>query len=135
MNTTQAKIRAVARQGVTAVTSFSDSLFEIGIPSAVETEPSVRVARFALLPNQPNPFNPVTAIHFELDRPGPATLRIYSVSGALVRTLVENTLPAGHFRSQWDGRDTAGRPVGSGVYIYRLTEGGRNLSRKMSLLK
>jgi flagellar hook assembly protein FlgD len=77
----------------------------------------------------------MTTIRFELDRPGPATLRVYSVSGALVRTLVERSLPAGHYRSQWDGRDSAGRPVGSGIYIYRLTEGGRNLSRKMSLLK
>jgi len=135
MTTNQAKIRAVAQYGAASLTSFSDSLFSIGIPSAVETEPAVRPARFALLPNQPNPFNPVTTIHFELDRPGPASLRIYSVSGALVRTLVENRLPAGHYRAQWDGRDMSGRPVGSGIYVYRLTEGGRNLSRKMSLLK
>jgi len=135
MSTNQAKVRAVAQHGATSMTSFPDSLFVIGIPAGVETVPSARPARFALLPNQPNPFNPVTTIHFELDRPGPATLRIYSVSGALVRTLVESRLPAGHYRAQWDGRDIAGRPAGSGIYIYRLTERGRNLSRKMSLLK
>ncbi len=135
MITTQAKVRVVARTGATVMTSFSDSLFLISIPTAVETENSTLPARFALSPNTPNPFNPVTTIHFDLDRPGSATLRVYSVSGALVRTLVEKRLPAGRFRAVWDGRDAAGRPAASGVYIYRLTEGERNLSRKMSLLK
>lgn len=135
MSTSQAKVRAVAQHGATTATGFSDSLFVIGTPSAVEAETSVLPARFALHPNQPNPFNPVTTIRFELDRPGPATLRVYTVSGALVRTLADARLPAGHYRVPWDGRDSSGRPVGSGVYLYRLTEGGRNLSRKMSLLK
>ncbi|HZE19843.1 MAG TPA: FlgD immunoglobulin-like domain containing protein, partial [Candidatus Angelobacter sp.] len=93
------------------------------------------VRRFALEPNTPNPFNPLTTIHFELDRAGPAVLRVFSVNGALVRTLVQKQLPPGRYRSQWDGRDEQGRPVGSGVYIYRLTAGARVLARKMSLLK
>jgi len=132
--TTQAKVRAVAIKGTTVLTSFSDSLFAIGIPTAVPESPGVP-ARFALHPNTPNPFNPSTEIHFELDRAGPATLRIYSVNGALVRTLVDHALPAGHYRARWDGTDAGGRPVGSGIYVYRLSENGRNLSRKMSLLK
>ncbi len=135
MMTTQAKVRAIARKGATVLTSYSDSLFAIGIPTAVEVESPGVPLRFALHPNTPNPFNPSTTIHFELDRPGPATLRVYSVTGALVRTLVDNQLPAGRYRTPWDGHDAQGRPVGSGIYIYRLTEGGRNLSRKMSLLK
>ncbi len=116
------------------MTSFSDSLFAIGIPSAVPESPGVP-ARFALHPNTPNPFNPSTEIHFELDRAGPATLRIYSVNGALVRTLVDHPLPGGHYHARWDGTDSGGRAVGSGIYVYRLSENGRNLSRKMSLLK
>jgi flagellar hook assembly protein FlgD len=62
-------------------------------------------------------------------------LRVFSIRGALVRTLVQKELPSGRYRTQWDGRDEQGRPVGSGVYIYRLTAGGRDLARKMSLLK
>ena len=134
LSSTQVKVRAVARRGTSSMASFSDSLFAIGTPTAVE-EPSVPPPRFALAPNTPNPFNPVTTIHFELDRPGTATLRIYSVSGALVRTLVDRAMPAGRYRAQWDGRDSAGRPAASGIYIYRLGEAGRTLSRKMSLLK
>jgi hypothetical protein len=135
MTTNQAKVRAVAHLGPTTTTTLSDSLFVIAVPSAVQAEGTVLPARFGLSPNTPNPFNPVTTIRFNLDRPGPATLRVYSVSGALVRTLVDKTLPVGQFRAQWDGRDEHGRPAGSGVYIYRLTEGERTLSRKMSLLK
>jgi len=133
--TTQAKVRAIAIKGTTVMTSYSDSLFAIGIPSAVQSESPGVPSRFALHPNTPNPFNPSTVIHFELDRAGPATLRIYSVNGALVRTLVDHPLPAGHFRARWDGTDAGGRAVGSGIYVYRLSENGRNLSRKMSLLK
>ena len=135
MSTNQAKVRAVARQGVTTLTAFSDSIFVIAIPSAVQAETTTLPARFALEANAPNPFNPLTTIHFELDRAGPAALRVFSIRGALVRTLVQKELPSGRYRTQWDGRDEQGRPVGSGVYIYRLTAGGRDLARKMSLLK
>ncbi|HEY3156470.1 MAG TPA: S8 family serine peptidase [Candidatus Eisenbacteria bacterium] len=135
MSTNQAKVRAVAYQGGTTLTAFSDSLFVIAIPSAVQVETTMLPARFALEANAPNPFNPVTTIHFALDRAGPAALRVFSIRGALVRTLVQKELPSGRYRAQWDGRDEQGRPVGSGVYIYRLTAGGRDLARKMSLLK
>ena len=135
MTTNQAKVKAVAHQGATTLTGFSDSLFVIAVPSAVQVETTTLPARFALEANTPNPFNPLTTIHFELDRAGSAALRIFSVSGALVRTLVQKQLPSGRYRAQWDGRDEQGRSVGSGVYIYRLTAGGRGLARKMSLLK
>ena len=135
MTTTQGKIRAVSRNGASTLVGLSDSLFTVGIPAGVEADPAPATARFALSPNTPNPFNPMTTIRFELDRPGSATLRIYAVSGALVRTLVERNLPAGPYRAGWDGRDTFGRPVGSGVYIYRLDQADRHLARKMSLLR
>ena len=135
MTTNQAKVKAVAHQGATTLTGFSDSLFVIAVPSAVQVETTTLPARFALEANTPNPFNPLTTIHFELDRAGSAALRIFSVSGALVRTLVQRQLPPGRYRAQWDGRDEQGRSVGSGVYIYRLTAGGRGLARKMSLLR
>jgi hypothetical protein len=125
----------VAHQGAITMSCVSDSLFSAAVPSAVESEGSPVPARFALAPNSPNPFNPITTIRFELDRAGPAALRIYSVSGALVRTLIERSLPVGRYHAVWDGRDGAGRPAASGVYVYRLDQGDRHLARKMSLLK
>jgi hypothetical protein len=89
--------------------------------------------------NSPNPFNPVTSISFTVsDRTGShahTTLVIYGVSGSVVRTLVDQKLPAGESTFVWDGRDASGEPVASGVYFYRLTVGGDSATRKMTLLK
>jgi len=90
---------------------------------------------FALHPNYPNPFNPVTSIRFELPQPGPATLRIYDLSGRLVRTLVDGRLPAAVYVQTWDGTDDRGLPVASGVYHMRLTAPGSVATRKMMLIE
>lgn len=106
------------------------------VVAAVETkEQGAPSARFALGPNRPNPFNPSTAIRFELPEAGSVTLRIFAASGSLVRTLVEATLEAGVHEIRWDGRDDAGRAAASGVYLCELAEGGRSVTRRMTLLK
>lgn len=104
-------------------------------PVAVRPEPSDAAPRFALLPNFPNPFNPSTAIRFEVPAPGRASLRIFDASGRLVRTLVDGTLPAGRYRTVWNGVDDRGTAVASGVYVYTISAGRRTLTRKMTLLK
>jgi len=134
--TLQAKVRGTARVGASTVVGLSDSLFAIQAPAAAELDavpgPS---PHFALQRNRPNPFNPATEIAFELPVAERATLRIYSVRGALVRTLVRGVLPAGRHTARWDGRDDAGRPLGSGVYVCELVSDSGRRTRKMSLLK
>ena len=117
------------------MTSYTDSLFLIEAPVGVEDVETVGPARFALDANRPNPFNPSTRIRFGLAKSGPASLRIYSVDGRLVRTLVHAPLPAGYHDALWDGRDDRGRDVTSGIYFYKLATDGKSVSRKMSLLK
>ncbi len=95
----------------------------------------VSSAQLTLHPNHPNPFNPSTTIRFEMVSRGRASLRIYDVRGALVRTLFDDTREAGPGTASWDGRDDAGRVVASGVYLCRLTAGGESGTRKMVLLK
>lgn len=90
---------------------------------------------FALAPNHPNPFNPVTQIPFTLDRATRVTLRVFDVRGALVATLVDGKRDAGAHRVAWEARDDAGRALASGVYLCVLEAGGRRLQRKMVLLK
>jgi hypothetical protein len=97
-------------------------------------------AALCLHANVPNPFNPITRIRFDLPVAGAATLRIYSVRGELVRTLVDGPVEAGYLTVEWDGTGDDGRPVASGVYAYRLT--ARNAdstpqvaTRKMVLLR
>ena len=85
--------------------------------------------------NMPNPFNPTTTIRYELASSGPASIRIYDASGALVRTLVNRSHDVGSYEVRWDGRDNSGKSVASGVYFYRLESGRFSQTRRMVLLK
>jgi hypothetical protein len=92
--------------------------------------------RYALHGNFPNPFNPSTMISYELPGRATVSLRVYNMSGRLVRDLVDSELhSAGLHARSWDGRDNQGRTVASGVYYCRLTADGQALSRHMVLLK
>ena len=84
----------------------------------------------------PNPFNPVTTISFEVPDGGAnVSLRIYDVSGRLIRTLVDGVAPSGLRSASWDGTNDAGEPVTSGMYFYRLTAPSFSETKKMLLLK
>jgi hypothetical protein len=85
--------------------------------------------------NIPNPFNPSTTIRYEVAESGPASIRVYDVSGKLVRTLVNRSHDVGPYETRWDGRDDSGRRVASGVYFYRLESGRFTQTRRMVLLK
>jgi len=63
------------------------------------------------------------------------TLAVYDVAGARVRTLIDGTRTAGRHGEVWDGRDSNGQLVGSGVYFYRLRTDDAALTKKMVLLK
>ena len=90
---------------------------------------------YKLLNNYPNPFNPSTRIAFEIPKQEFVTLKVYNINGELVRSLLEESLPAGSFESTWNGKDNSGRDVSSGVYIYRLTAGKFDMSARMILMK
>ncbi|MBN1827467.1 MAG: choice-of-anchor J domain-containing protein [Candidatus Eisenbacteria bacterium] len=83
----------------------------------------------------PNPFNPTTTLHFSTAAAGPVRLAVYDVQGRLVRTLVDRALPAGAHETVWDGRNGAGTPVASGIYLTRLDAAGEARSSKVVLLR
>jgi hypothetical protein len=85
--------------------------------------------------NVPNPFNPATTIAFSLASGGKTRLSIFDVRGMLVRRLVDETLAAGEHAVRWDGRDGAGRAVGSGTYLYRLETPDVTQEHKMLLVR
>ena len=91
---------------------------------------------FSLKGNYPNPFNPTTTISYDLSDAGHVTLKIYSVLGREVATLVDGELAVGSYEASWNGRNSQGEVVPSGTYLYRLTYGnGKSQSRIMTLLK
>ena len=92
-------------------------------------------ATYALYANYPNPFNPETTIRYELADTGPVSLRVFDITGQMVRELVSAEQPVGHYQIQWDGRNTAGATAGSGVYFYELHAGSYHSVQKMLLMK
>ncbi|HJL74377.1 MAG TPA: T9SS type A sorting domain-containing protein [Candidatus Marinimicrobia bacterium] len=85
---------------------------------------------YALHPNYPNPFNPVTNIQFTIPEQADVKLQIYNVLGRQVDVLVNETLPIGHHKILWNPKN-----LSSGVYFYKLEAGSFMKTRKMILLK
>jgi flagellar hook capping protein FlgD len=83
----------------------------------------------------PNPTRRATAILLQLPRSGDARVRIFGLSGVLVRTLHEGVLPSGRTEVAWDGRDAIGRPVAGGVYLVRLDQDGKTATQRVTLLR
>ncbi len=75
---------------------------------------------FVLYPNYPNPFNPFTTIRYQLPAAGKVTLKIYNLLGQEVATLVNRSHAAGVYSAVWNGQNSTGHAVASGVYMYRL---------------
>ena len=89
---------------------------------------------FALGQNYPNPFNPSTIIPYQLPTTTHVRLEVLNLLGQRLATLVDGERLAGAHTAHWDATDAAGRAVGAGVYIYRLTGGGHTVSRRMVLV-
>jgi hypothetical protein len=89
----------------------------------------------ALAQNYPNPFNPSTTVAFSLAQTVDVSLAIYDVTGRLVRTLVNESRPAGNHKVTWNGLDDLGSRVASGVYFYRMRAGSFVATNKMLLMK
>ena len=90
---------------------------------------------YKLLQNYPNPFNPTTTIMYEIPSTGKVTLEIYDILGRRVATLVNNVQRQGRYNIIWNGRNSAGQTVSSGVYFYRLQSGNFINIKKMIMLK
>jgi len=88
-----------------------------------------------LLPNYPNPFNPMTTIAFELAATGRVRIDVFSIDGRRVRTLVDEDMGPGRHTTVFDGRDQSGRQVASGTYLYVMKGPGISKTRRMLLVK
>ena len=85
--------------------------------------------------NAPNPFNSETVISWFQLRPGPANVEVFALTGQRVAVLHQRPKKAGVHRVHWDGRDDRGRPLASGVYLYRLVTNESLQARKLTLLR
>jgi hypothetical protein len=90
---------------------------------------------FALRQNYPNPFNPTTNIEFQLQHRGNVSLDIFNIEGQRVRSLVQESLPAGNHLMVWDGLDDHGHVAASGIYTYQLRVGNNVETKKMVMIR
>ncbi len=106
------------------------------VPVAEPENRSDTPSSFRLIGAYPNPFNPHTTIFYDLGQEIGHSLRIFDMSGRLVRELrSEGAMRQGRQEVVWDGRDDRGRQVSSGVYFYRLEAGDFSQTKRMVLIK
>ncbi|MYA70466.1 T9SS type A sorting domain-containing protein, partial [Candidatus Poribacteria bacterium] len=119
---------------------LTDPAFQRGILILEQLLATLTPKQTALLPNYPNPFNPETWIPYQLAKPANVKISIYAADGKFVRRLALGTQGAGIYESRsraayWDGRNTVGEPVTSGLYFYTFTTGDFSATRRMVILK
>ncbi|MDZ7725004.1 MAG: T9SS type A sorting domain-containing protein [candidate division KSB1 bacterium] len=127
---------------VEANTAYTYKLSQVTVDGGESKVGTVNVRTDAWLPEQyfletnyPNPFNPSTSIKFGLPKQSFVRLDVYNIRGELICTLADDQMSAGVHVVQWGGRDTAGIPVSSGVYFYKLKAGNFEKIFKMLLAK
>jgi len=92
-------------------------------------------SEFCLYPNYPNPFNPVTAISYDLPEEGYVELSVYNMRGEKVATLLKGNQEAGSYRMNWDGTSQSGEIVASGIYFLRIVSGSYSRTNKMIFIR
>lgn len=130
-------------EGTTRTDEVPDALpvdmgYHYPVTSAVDVatgEEGAIAPSHSLAQNYPNPFSTASTIVYSIAAPTQVDLSIYDISGALVRSLVNEIASAGSHRAVWDGRDGRGHEVASGVYFYRLQASEQSETKRMVLLR
>jgi hypothetical protein len=121
--------------GTVVAATHGKGVYSTDLAEVTATRESQIPAMMHLAQNVPNPFNPMTTIAYSIPRATHVRLQIYDLAGRHVRTLVDEHLSAGEHHVQWDGKDSAGDQVASGVYVYELRAGEIVQTKRMLLLK
>jgi hypothetical protein len=90
---------------------------------------------FTLDQNRPNPFNPSTTVNYSLARKSQVNISIFNILGQKVVTLVNGEQEPGPHEAVWEGRDSNGHTVASGIYFYKMVAGDYVQTRKMALMR
>ncbi len=126
-------LEAVSPRDPQVVNDSADVWYTTAPVGITESYP---VETFEMLSNYPNPFNPNTSIKYPIKQAGRVSLEIYSVTGELIRSLIQDqSHVAGSHEITWDGRNDSGQAVNSGIYFCRLITPLQVLSLKMTLIK
>ncbi|UCG62059.1 MAG: M6 family metalloprotease domain-containing protein [Candidatus Zixiibacteriota bacterium] len=131
----------VAIENISSPAPLMYADFRVALAGSIDGEPGgiigedVLPDRLTLLQNYPNPFNPATTISFYSPEPGFASVNIINMLGYRVRTLFEGTVDAGVTETVWDGTNSSGNTVASGIYLYQVNVNGQKKVKKMVLVR
>ena len=109
--------------------------FNSFIVDVADAKDDIRPQGFQLRQNYPNPFNNSTAISFFVPVQSDVKLEIYDMNGRLVKQLVNEKMPAGQHKVQWNGTDINNETVSTGIYVYKMTTENYQASKKLLLVK
>ena len=90
---------------------------------------------YILFQNHPNPFNPETSISYQIPEAAQVEIKIFNTMGQNIKTLISQKQNAGYYLVHWDGNDSNGNKVVSGIYMYRIEAGDFICIKKMTLMK
>jgi len=123
-------------QYVRTYPGYSPGIITIDLSTDVDDDNRLALPEeYSLDQNVPNPFNPTTSMAFAIPERCHVLMEVFNVLGQKVRILVNEIMPAGHYTVAFDSRDNDGRPLASGIYMYRIKTKHFTQSRKMLLVK
>ena len=97
-----------------------EASFTVATGTDVKEESENIIRESKLYENYPNPFNPSTTIKFDVADAGKVLLRVYSSSGELITTLINKKMTPGSYSVEWNGTNSNGQRMSSGVYFYKM---------------
>ncbi len=125
-----------AYSGTWPNTVYKTYIYSTGVITSASEEKYITLpSKYKLEQNFPNPFNPTTTIRYSLSGPENISIKIYDVSGQLVKEINKEHNKAGEFDVIWDGTNDYSERVSSGAYFYQLSVGNYNEAKKMILLR
>ena len=125
-------VSAVDDRGASGPTSY----IVFSINSILSTDENLTVTdKFVLHQNEPNPFNPITFLRYDLPEDASVNITIYDMMGRIVKTLVNGSQTAGYKSVQWNATNNRNEPVSAGLYLYTIQAGKFRQTKKMVLLK
>ncbi len=124
-----------ASDGVSVRASTNSWQLLVKVTTAIEDDDPEIPATFSLAQNFPNPFNPITEIHYSIPISEVVELAVFNTLGQKVKTLVSQQQQPGSYSLSWDGTNSTGKAVSGGIYYYRIEAGQYRAVRKMVLLR
>ncbi len=113
---------------------IAGSKYILAFDGSGNTVEEVSISNISNLNNYPNPFNPTTTIKFSIRNDSEINLSIYNIKGQKIKTVANNQFTKGNHSVIWNGGDDLGKPISSGVYLYKLNVNGKTKAVKKCLL-